>query len=177
MFKRIIVGGLALLSLVGIAAESARHGVGRPATAADIAKHRGLVGPTGIGLPKGRGTAAQGRALFAERCASCHGLKGEGANGFPALVGGLGTLGSGEPKLTVGSYWPFATTVWDYINRAMPYQSAGTLTPDEVYAVTAYVLAMNGIIPESLELNEQTLPTVKMPNRNGFVSDPRPDVK
>jgi mono/diheme cytochrome c family protein len=161
----------------GAAAETARYGLGRPATAVDFAKHAYLVGPKGTGLPKGRGTAAEGRAIYVQSCAACHGLRGEGTSEYPPLVGGQGALKSNKPLPTIGSYWPYATTVWDYVNRAMPYQNPGTLKPDEVYAVTAYLLAMNRIVSENFELNERTLPAVKMPNRDGFVSDPRPDVK
>ena len=159
------------------AKETARYGLGRTATAADFANHDYLVGPKGTGLPKGRGTAREGRAIYAQSCAACHGLGGEGSNDYPPLVGGQGSLKSDKPLPTVGSYWPYATTVWDYINRAMPYQNPGTLKPDEVYALTAYLLTLNGIVSENSELNERTLPAVKMPNRDGFVPDPRPDVK
>jgi cytochrome c len=177
MSRPFVVIALGLLTVSAIGAETTRQGLGRPATAADIAQHGALVGPDGAGLPCGHGTAPQGRGLYMEHCAACHGAKGEGNGSFPALVGGQGTLAAKNPQLTVGSYWPFATTIWDYVNRAMPYPSAGTLKPDEVYALTAYVLAMNHIVPEDFELNEQTLPAVKMPNRGGFVPDPRPDVK
>jgi S-disulfanyl-L-cysteine oxidoreductase SoxD len=159
------------------AAESARYGLGRSASAADFAKHEYLVGPKGTGLPKGHGTAVQGRAIYLQSCAVCHGGRGEGTNDYPALVGGQGSLKSDNPLPTVGSYWPYATTVWDYVNRAMPYQNPGTLKPDEVYGLTAYLLAINGIVSPDFELNERTLPAVKMPNRDGFVPDPRPDVK
>jgi len=159
------------------AAETARYAVGRAAMAADFAKHNYLVGPKGTGLPKGRGTAVEGRAIYMQSCVACHGLRGEGSNDYPPLVGGQGSLKTDKAFPTVGSYWPYATTVWDYVNRAMPYQTPGTLKPDEVYAVTAYLLAMNGIVSEALELNERTLPAVKMPNRDRFVPDPRPDVK
>jgi S-disulfanyl-L-cysteine oxidoreductase SoxD len=158
-------------------AETARYGLGRPAIAADFARHNYLVGPIGMGLPKGRGTATKGRAIYLQSCAACHGLRGEGTSEYSALVGGQGSLKSDKPLPTVGSYWPYATTVWDYVNRAMPYQNPGTLKPDEVYAVTAYLLAMNGIVSPDFELNERTLPGVRMPNRDGFVPDPRPDVK
>lgn len=177
MSRRAVMVSLGLLALTALVGETTRFGLGRPATAADLSKHGALVGPKGSGLPSGRGTALQGRALYLERCAACHGPNGAGTDNFPALVGGRGTLKSINPQLTVGSYWPFATTVWDYVNRAMPYPAAGTLKPDEVYALTAYLLAMNEIIPENFELNERTLPEVKMPNRDGFVADPRPDVK
>lgn len=161
----------------GTSAETARYGLGRAAGAVESARHDYLLGPRGTGLPKGRGTAVQGRAIYMQSCAACHGLRGEGSNDYPPLVGGQGSLKTDKPFPTAGSYWPYATTVWDYVNRAMPYQTPGTLKPDEVYAVTAYLLAMNDIVSEALELNERTLPTVKMPNRDGFVPDPRPDVK
>jgi cytochrome c len=95
---------------------------------------------------------------------------------YPALVGGQGTLRGKNPVKTVGSYWPYATTVWDFIHRTMPYARPGSLTPDETYAVTAFILYLNGIVGEKAELNKTTLPRVKMPNRDGFVGDPRPDV-
>jgi S-disulfanyl-L-cysteine oxidoreductase SoxD len=161
----------------GAETEVARYGLGRPATDADFGKHVYLVGPKGQGLPKGRGSWREGRAIYMQSCAACHGLRGEGTNDYPALVGGNGSLKGDKPLPTVGSYWPYATTVWNYINRAMPYQNPGTLKPDEVYAVTAYLLAMNGVVSGDFDLNERTLPAVKMPNRDGFVPDPRPDVK
>lgn len=153
------------------------YGLGHQATTADFAKHDYLVGPRGSGLPKGHGNAKEGRAIYLQSCAACHGQHGEGTKDYPPLVGGKGSLKSDNPLPTVGSYWPYSTTVWDYINRAMPYTSPGTLKPDEVYAVTAYLLAINGIIPEFFDLNERTLADVRMPNRDGFVPDPRPDVK
>jgi S-disulfanyl-L-cysteine oxidoreductase SoxD len=161
----------------GNTAKTAPYGLGRPASAADFAKHDYLVGPNGTGLPTGRGTATKGRAIYLQSCAACHGMRGEGTNEYPALVGGQSSLKSNNPLPTVGSYWPYATTVWDYVNRAMPYQNPGTLKPNEVYALTAYLLAINGIVSPDFELNERTLPAVKMPNRDGFVPDPRPDVK
>lgn len=95
---------------------------------------------------------------------------------YPALVGGQGTLAIKNPVLTVGSYWPYATTVWDYIHRTMPYQKPGSLTVNETYSVTAFILLMNGIVDEKTDLNERNLAQVKMPNRDGFIPDPRPDV-
>lgn len=131
--------------------------------AADIS-----VAPNGAGLPPGQGTAEQGSAVYAARCAVCHGSHGEGGPHFPALAGGYGTLASGEPVLTVGSFWPYATTLWDYINRAMPYQQPGSLEPDQVYALTAYILYLNKIVGYRQELDAKTLPQIKMPNRKGF---------
>lgn len=110
---------------------------------------------------------------FAAKCAACHGAKGEGGIGDP-LAGGIGTLTGAKPKKTVGSYWPYATTLFDYIRRAMPYNAPQSLSADEVYAVSAYVLNLNGIVPGDARLDAKSLPKVKMPNRDGFVGDPRP---
>ena len=131
--------------------------------------------PDGRGLPPGRGTAEEGKAVYASRCMTCHGATGkEGPQ--DVLVGGQGTLASAKPLKTVGSYWPYATTLWDYINRAMPFDHPGTLTADQVYAATAYLLYLNGIIGERDPMNQESVPRVRMPNRDRFVPDPRPDV-
>ena len=150
-------------------------GFGRPATADDIKKIDIEVRPDGAGLPPGSGTAVQGRPIFAQKCASCHGGNGEGGSG-PKLVDA--TPFKPGVTATVGNYWPYATTVWDYINRAMPFDKPGSLTADEVYALTAYVLSENKIIGENDVMDAQSLPRVKMPNASGFTSpDPRPDVR
>ncbi len=128
--------------------------------------------PDGRGLPPGRGTVDEGRAVYASRCASCHGATGrEGPN--DPLAGGQGTLASARPVRTVGSYWPYATTLWDYINRAMPFAQPRTLTAGEVYAVTAFILQLNGIDVPGGALDQRTLPQVRMPNRDGFIPDQR----
>ena len=133
------------------------------------------VTPDGKGLLPGSGTAAAGKEVYTRRCETCHGPTGnEGPQ--DVLVGGKGSLNTSTPLKTVGSYWPYATTLWDYISRAMPFDHPGTMTPDEVYAATAYVLFLNGIVGEQDVLSQTTLVEVKMPNRNGFVADPRPDV-
>ena len=170
---------LLLLFLPLIAAAQPDHfGFGRTPTASEIAAKNITVMPDGTGLPAGKGTAKNGEALYKDKCAVCHNDHGEGRQGqYPALVGGKGTLNTPKPKKTVGSYWPYATTVWDFINRAMPFDNPRELSPDEVYSVTAYILYLNGIIDKATELNEKTLPKVIMPNRNGFVLDPRPDIK
>jgi len=168
---------LLLVVAAGVGAQQMYSGVGRPATPGEIEARNITVLPDGTGLPAGHGTAVQGRIVYQAKCASCHGEQGQGSNDFPALVGGLGTLDGPEPNPTVGSYWPYATTVWDYIHRAMPYQNPGSLTSNQVYSVTAYILYMNKIIGEHDELDNRTLPKVKMPNCDGFVLDPRPDVK
>lgn len=163
---------LLLSSLLGQAV------TGRTATAEEIRAFDITVFPNGKGLPAGKGTALSGREIYKAKCAECHNEKGEGRDQqYPRLVGGAGTLTSQKPVKTVGSYWPYATTIWDAIYRAMPYETPRTLKPDEVYAVTALLLHWNGIIAETYELNEKTLPEVKMPNRDGFIPDARPHHK
>jgi cytochrome c len=159
-----------------LAAQSPRFGVGRPPTPDEVRGLGAAIAPDGGGLPDGSGTVAEGRTVFATRCASCHGPNGEGGGVGAALAGGQGTLATAKPLKTVGSFWPQATTVWDYVNRAMPFDQPGLLKPEEVYAVVAYILNLNGIISENAVMNASTLPAVKMPNRDGFVADPRPDV-
>ena len=151
-------------------------GFGRPATAADVAAIDIDVRADGAGLPAGSGTAVQGGPIFADKCAACHGANGEGTSVAPKLVDPT-PFQVGVTAPTIGNYWPYATTVWDYINRAMPFNAPGSLTSDDVYALTAYLLAQNQIIGDTDVMNASTLATVKMPNANGFTSpDPRPDV-
>ena len=168
----------ALLVSMLLSAGAFAQSPGRPATDAEIKAMDYTVLPNGAGLPKGRGDAAQGRDLFEQKCVECHGHRGEGQPGkYPAVAGGAGSLTSLKPVKTVGSFWPYATTLFDYIRRAMPYDHPRSLSADEVYSLSAYVLFMNGIVTETQELNEKTLPQIKMPNRNRFVPDPRPDIK
>ncbi len=146
---------------------------GQPISPADIAPWDISIGPEGAGLPPGRGTAKQGADVYATKCQACHGEKGAGGPN-DALVGGAGTLGAGKaPVKTVGSYWPYATTLFDYVRRAMPFVESKSLTNDETYAVSAYILALNGVIGPDDVLDAESLPKVKMPNRNGFVLFPR----
>ena len=151
------------------------YGLGKPATPREIAGWNIDASPDGRGLPDGSGTAARGKALYEQHCAACHGARGEGK---PAdrLVGGRGTLATDKPVMTVGSYWPHATTVFDYINRSMPFPQPQSLKPDEVYSITAYLLFLNGIVGETDVMDATSLPRVQMPNRKGFVPDPRPDL-
>ena len=166
---------LVLLGAVVLAAQSPKYGVGRPPTEDEIRGLGSAIAPDGTGLPEGSGTAAAGREVFAASCSRCHGESAEGGIG-PALVGGQGTLATAKPLKTVGSFWPYATTVWDYVNRAMPFDQPGSLKPPQVYAVVAYILNLNGIIGSDQAMDAKSLPKVKMPNRDGFVRDPRPDV-
>jgi mono/diheme cytochrome c family protein len=164
-----------LAASVPVAAQAPTFGVGRPPTPEEVRDLGSAIAPDGTGLPEGSGTVAAGRDVFAAQCARCHGARAQGDIG-PVLVGGQGTLATLRPLKTVGSFWPYATTLWDYINRAMPFDKPGLLKPSEVYAVAAYVLNLNGIIGENDVMDAKSLPKVKMPNRDGFISDPRPDV-
>lgn len=144
---------------------------GRPASSDEIKLWDIDVRPDGKGLPDGSGTVRHGKEVFAENCAACHGDNGQGGI-KDRLVGGQGTLASDKPIKTVGSFWPYATTLFDYIHRAMPYQAPGSLSVDDYYALTAYVLSLNGILAPDGKLDKETLPKVKMPNRDGFIPDP-----
>ncbi|MGB3331043.1 MAG: c-type cytochrome [Thermomicrobiales bacterium] len=155
-----------------------QFGFGQAAKPEEIAGWDIDVKPDGTGLPEGSGSVEQGKALFLQYGAAWHGVDGEGTDYAPALVGGIGSLDTDKPKKTVGSYWPFATSVFSYIRRAMPASGPQTLTNDEYYALTAWVLWANGIIGEKDVMDKNTLPKVIMPNRDGFTSpDPRPDVE
>jgi S-disulfanyl-L-cysteine oxidoreductase SoxD len=143
--------------------------LGKPISVEDLASWDISIGPDGAGLPTGSGTVKQGEAVFVAKCQACHGEKGAGRPN-DRLVGGQGSLpGDKPPVKTIGSYWPYATTLFDYIRRAMPFNESKSLTSDEIYGVVAYLLNLNGVIPESETMNAQSLPKVTMPNREGFV--------
>lgn len=148
------------------------YGIGRHATPEQIAGWNIDISPDGAGLPPGHGTAREGKAIYAQQCASCHGAEGEGGSVQPGprLAGGRGTLMTAHPVKTVGSYWPYATTLFDYIRRSMPYNAPESLSADQLYAVTAYVLFLNGLVGEDAVLDVTSLPKVRMPNRDGFRS-------
>jgi len=170
--------GALLVLVAGALTASAQlpsYGVGRAPTAVEIEAWDLTIPPDGKGLPAGRGTATLGKPVYVQRCASCHGETGQDPKYF-LLVGGRGTLTTDKPVKTVGSFWPYATTLWSYIRRTQPFDEPGSLTPDEVYAVTAYLLHLNGILKEDEVLDAASLPRVQMPNRDGFVPDARPDV-
>jgi S-disulfanyl-L-cysteine oxidoreductase SoxD len=167
--------GLVLaLCFVGAGAAAAPYGFGQPASEAAIAAWNIDVDATGRGLPPGRGSVTQGQAVYSQKCAACHGANGEGKPA-DALVGGTGSLTGPKAVKTVGSYWPYATTLYDFIYRAMPYTAPQSLSPDEVYAVTAWLLNRNGIVPDDAVLDARSVPRVRMPNQSGFVQDTRPD--
>ena len=153
-----------------------RYGIGRAATAAEIAGWNIDIGRDGSNLPPGNGSVERGRIVYSEQCAACHGAEGQGAVG-DRLVGGQGTIATAKPVRTVGSYWPYAPTLFDYIRRAMPQNAPQSLSDEDVYAVSAYILNLNGLVGADATLDAKSLSAVKMPNRDSFVGDARPDVK
>jgi cytochrome c len=172
---------IAALSIVALACAAQTraqtgYGIGRAATPAEVAGWNIDVGGDGSNLPPGSGSVSQGRDVFDQQCAACHGAKGEGGMG-DKLVGGQGTIATAKPVRTVGSYWPYAPTLFDYIRRAMPQNAPQSLSNDEVYAVSAYIFNLNGLVPPDATLNAEALAAIKMPNRSMFVGDPRPDVR
>ncbi len=160
--------GLAAVLTCAIASSAAE--LGRPATPGEVALWNIDVLPDGTGLPAGRGSVTQGRQVFEENCAACHGDRGQGGIA-DRLEGGQGSLPSDHPVKTVGSFWPYAPTLFDYVRRAMPYPAPQTLSDDDTYAVVAYILSLNGIVPADATLVRTSLPSVRMPNRDGFVPD------
>ena len=178
-FLNLLVPAMTLVPLCGIVAlaQTPTYNMGRTASQEEIRAWDISIGPEGKELPPGSGTAKEGAQVYAQKCASCHGPTGAegGSSGDPGrpfsppLVGGQGTLNTPKPLRTVESYWPFATTVWDYINRGMPRRQEGSLSANEVYAVTAYLFYKSGLIQEGDVLDAQNLPKIPMPNRNGFI--------
>lgn len=156
---------------------------GTPASTQDIAAVAIAIAPDGKGLPAGKGDYAAGKRVYETACAACHGANLQGVAGLPnmpagaalRLIGGRGTLTTKNPVMTVESYWPYTTTLFDYVRRAMPFQAPGSLTADEIYAVLAYILAEGNVIDKATVLDAETLPRVQMPNRDGFIPDPRPE--
>lgn len=165
---------LLLTCVCNNAAAAPPYGFGRAATADEIRSLDIAIAPDGRELPAGSGAVSNGATLYAKHCAACHGASGrEGPD--HALVGGRGSLAGPAPRKTIGSYWPYATTVFDYIRRAMPFTAPGSLSDSDVYALTAWLLQQNGIVPDSFVADRRSLPMVEMPNRHGFVGDPRPE--
>jgi cytochrome c len=173
LLERFTVGAAMLIIAVGSAGAADDPHFGKPVTAADIAAWDISIGPDGAGLPPGKGTVAQGETVYAAKCQACHGEKGAG-NPNDRLVGGAGTIAPDKAAVkTVGSYWPYATTLFDYVRRAMPWDKPKSLSDEEVYSIAAYVLYLNGVIGPDEVLDAQSLPKVKMPNRDGFTAFPR----
>ena len=153
--------------VISTVAFAAGPNLGQPITPADLTSWSINVLPDGTGLPPGSGTSAKGAPIFAQKCAHCHGEQGKG--GVNAAVVGGAPIKNMDSQRTIANFWPYATTIFDFIRRAMPWQQPRSLTDDEVYALTAYILAMNKLIGEQDEMNAQTLPKVRMPNRDGFI--------
>ncbi|MFI4953484.1 MAG: c-type cytochrome [Burkholderiales bacterium] len=179
--ERVLVAIAATLLWAASAAVSAQqqqvYGFGSTPAAGELEKFTSPL-PDGRGLPQGSGTVEQGKAVYQEQCVACHGQNLQGGIG-DRLIGGRGTLVNSDPAKapvkTIESYWPYATTIFDYVKRAMPFAAPDSLTNDQVYAVTAYILSEAKIIPPDAVMNAKTLPAVKMPNRDGFIPDPRPE--
>jgi mono/diheme cytochrome c family protein len=181
--RKVVIAALVLIvSAAGASAQiqgpqtQGHYGIGRMATPAEIAGWNIDVGRDGSGLPPGSGTVSHGQEVFEQQCSACHGDKGQGGVG-DRLVGGQGTLATPKAVRTVGSYWPYAPTLFDYIRRAMPQNAPQSLSNEDVYAVSAYILNLNGLLAADATLDAKSLAAIKMPNRNMFVGDPRPDVK
>ncbi|MGI9464433.1 MAG: c-type cytochrome, partial [Aestuariivirgaceae bacterium] len=156
-------------------AMAGEFGLGRKATDKEIAGWNIDVRPDGQGLPAGTGSVARGEAVFADKCAACHGDFAEGIGRWPVLAGGQGSLTSDRPVRTVGSYWPYLSTLFDYIARAKPFGNAKSLKADEIYAITAFLLHMNDIVDADFELSRDNFTSVRLPNEANFIDDPRPD--
>tara|TARA_R110001592_G_scaffold51615_1_gene158630 strand:- start:2072 stop:3142 length:1071 start_codon:yes stop_codon:yes gene_type:complete len=170
-------GLLALSAASGHAADRKFPQLGAPATPEQIQAWDIDVRPDGLGAPPGSGTAAKGEKVYIQKCAACHGDFGEARGRYPVLVGGHGTMKDDRPEKTVGSYWPYASTIFDYIKRAMPFGEAQTLTNDEVYALTAFLLNMNDVVDSSFVLDASNIGKIEMPNAKNFFDDPRPDAQ
>jgi cytochrome c len=174
--SRALIAALVALPAAALAAPPGHYGYGTPATPDEIAGWDIDARPDGVGLPPGSGSVEKGATVYTEQCAACHGAFGEGEGRYPKLTGGEGTLTKERPEPSVGSYWPFAVTLFDYINRAMPFQAPHTLSANDVYALTAYVLSINNIVGNNFVADRNSLPKVKMPNHDSFIwQDPRPD--
>lgn len=175
-FRNLVIaaGGLAVLAAP---AQAEKLGLGRAALPEEIAAWTVQVFPDGTNLPEGEGSVADGETLFSEKCAACHGEFAEGVDNWPKLAGGDGTLADQDPLKTVGSYWPYLSTVWDYAHRSMPFGNAGTLSADETYAITAYILYSNDLVADDFVLSKANFLSVEMPNAGGFIVDDRPETE
>ena len=162
-----------LASVFATPALAADLGIGRPAEPDEIAAWDTDVRPDGTGLPEGKGDVWTGEEVFADQCAMCHGDFGEAVDRWPVLAGGQDSLTDDRPVKTIGSYWPYLSTVWDYINRAMPFGNARSLSNDEVYSITAYVLYLNDLVDEDFELSRDNFTEVRLPNEDSFFMDDR----
>lgn len=170
----LLCAGAALVALPAIAQT---HGLGRAALPEEVAAWDIDIRPDGKGLPDGSGDVWTGEDLYEAQCAHCHGTFGEGMGSWPVVAGGHGTLTHEHPEKTIGSYWPYLSTVWDYVNRAMPYGMAQSLTPDEVYAITAYLMYLNDLVDDDFELSRENFTEIRLPNEDGFYMDDRVELE
>ncbi len=169
--------GLALLASLTIAGSAFAGKYGTPISEADVAAWDIDVStPTGEGLPEGQGTVAEGAKIFAEKCVACHGENAAGGSMYGSMVGGIGSMTKPKRKLTPGSMYPYAPILFDYVRRSMPMTEPQSLSNNEVYALSAYIYNLNGLVPDGATVNAATLKEIKMPNRDGFMVDDRPDV-
>ena len=178
VMSSLIGGAIGAALFIAMPASAAdKYGVGQTATPEQIAGWDIDIRPDGKGLPVGEGSVADGEVVYEQLCATCHGLFGEGEARWPVLAGGKGTLKEERPTKTVGSYWPYASTLYDYIRRAMPFTAPRSLTDEQTYQLTAYVLYLNELVEDDFVLTNENFAEIEMPNKDGFFVDPRPDVK
>ena len=179
LVKTWLAGGLMLaLSAAPALASDRPFNLGKIATAEEVAGWDIDVRPDGLGAPVGMGNAIDGEEVYADLCAACHGDFGEGVDRWPELVGGEGSLDTHDPLKTTGSYWPYASTLYDYVYRAMPFGESQSLSYDETYQIVAFLLYMNDIIEDDFDVSHENIGTIEMPNRDGFfMPDPRPDAQ
>lgn len=178
-FSSLLLAAASLLAASVADAQQRGYGIGHKITDAQIAPWNiDIGGDDGKGLPPGKGSVAAGEKLYVQQCASCHGEFGEGNGRWPELMGGQGSLRHEDPRKTIGSFWPWAPTIFDYVRRTMPFTAPQSLENDETYAIVAYLLHLNDLLPADAVLDAGSLAAIRMPNRDGFIAgDPRPDVK
>ncbi len=175
--KRTATAALALCASLSVAGGALAGNYGTPVTEADVAAWDiDISTPTGEGLPEGQGTVAEGAKIFAEKCVACHGENAAGGDMYGSMVGGIGSMTEPKRKLTPGSMYPYASILFDYMRRTMPMTEPQSLTNNEVYALSAYIYSLNGLVPAEATVSAETLKAIKMPNRDGFMVDDRPDV-
>ena len=179
LVKATFAGGFMLVLTSAPALPADRpFNLGKIATAEEVAGWNIDVRPDGLGAPVGMGNAIDGEEVYADLCAACHGDYGEGVDRWPELVGGEGSLGTHDPLKTTGSYWPYASTLYDYVYRAMPFGESQSLSYDETYQIVAFLLYMNDIIEDDFDVSHENIGSIEMPNRKGFfMPDPRPDAQ
>lgn len=175
--RNLLLTSLLALAIAAPALAAGKTGLGREAHMEEVKAWDTDVRPDGLGLPPGKGSVKQGEELYLERCASCHGEFGEAVGRWPVLAGGKGTIKSANPEKTVGSFWPYLSTTFDYIKRAMPYGNARSLSDDEVYAITAFLLNLNDLVKDDFVLSKENFTSVKMPNVGEFYDDDREKVE